>query len=53
MTSTRTMFSTLKRAFRDVASAEGLTIMEQARLFAMLNMAGADALINCFNDKEY
>ena len=30
------------RAFRGVAEAEGLTIVEQARLFAMLNMAGAD-----------
>jgi hypothetical protein len=41
------------RAFRTLAAAEGLTTIEQARLFAMLNMAGADALINCTNDKIY
>jgi hypothetical protein len=41
------------RAFRTLAVAEGLTLGEQARLFAMLNLAGADALINCFNDKAY
>lgn len=39
------------RAFRTVATDKGLTIAEQSRLFAMLNIAGADALINCFNDK--
>jgi hypothetical protein len=39
------------RAFRMVAADEGLTLAEQARLFAMLNLAGADALINCFDDK--
>ncbi len=41
------------RAFRDVAEERGLTTSEQARLFAMTSMAGADALINCFNDKEF
>lgn len=39
------------RAFRDRASSDGLSVAEQARLFAMLNIAGADAIINCFNDK--
>lgn len=39
------------RAFRTVAEQLGLTTIEQARLFAMLNMAGADALINTWNDK--
>jgi hypothetical protein len=39
------------RAFRTLAAEEGLTTIEQARLFAMLNMAGADALINCTDDK--
>jgi hypothetical protein len=39
------------RAFRTVAAEHGLTTIEQARLFAMLNMAGADALINTWNDK--
>ena len=41
------------RAFRDVAEERGLSTSEQARLFAMTSMAGADALINCFNDKEF
>lgn len=39
------------RTFRTVASSEGLALVEQARLFAMLNMSGADALINCWDDK--
>lgn len=39
------------RAFRTVAADKGLTIAAQSRLFAMLNIAGADAVINCFNDK--
>jgi hypothetical protein len=39
------------RAFRTVAADKSLTIAEQSRLFAMLNIAGADALINCSNDK--
>ena len=41
------------RTFRTVAASEGLTLVEQARLFAMLNLAGADALINCWNDKAH
>jgi len=41
------------RTFRTVAASEGLTLVEQARLFAMLNMAGADALINCWDDKAH
>jgi hypothetical protein len=41
------------RTFRTVAASEGLTIVEQARLFGMLNLAGADALINCWDDKAH
>ena len=41
------------RTFRTVAVNEGLTLVEQARLFAMLNMAGADSLINCWDDKAH
>ncbi len=44
------MFS---RTFRAISAAEGLTLVEEARLFAMLNMAGADALINCWDDKAF
>jgi hypothetical protein len=39
------------RAFRVVAEDRGLTLVDKARLFAMLNLAGADGLINCWNDK--
>ena len=41
------------RTFRDIAEAAQLTLIEEARLFAMLNIAGADSLINCWNDKAY
>ena len=41
------------RTFRVIAEQRGLSIAEEARLFAMLNMAGADGLINCWNDKAF
>jgi hypothetical protein len=41
------------RTFRGIAGAEGLGVAEQARLFAMLNLAGADALIGCWDDKAF
>ena len=41
------------RTFRVIAEAEGMTLAEEARLFAMLNMAGADGLINCWDDKAF
>ena len=41
------------RAFRELATSEGLDLVEQARLFAMLNVSGADAAIACWDDKEY
>jgi hypothetical protein len=41
------------RTFRGIAVDQGLTMVEHARLFATLNLAGADALINCWDDKEY
>jgi len=41
------------RTFRAIAEAQTLTLVEQSRLFAMLNMAGADGLINCWDDKAY
>ena len=41
------------RAFRSVSGAQRLTLVDQARLFAMVNMAGADSLINCWDDKEF
>jgi hypothetical protein len=41
------------RTFRAVSVTEGLTAVEDARLFAMLNVTAADAFINCWNDKAY
>jgi hypothetical protein len=41
------------RTFRAISEAQGLTLAEEARLFAMLNLATADSVINCFDDKAY
>jgi hypothetical protein len=41
------------RTFRVISEDAGLTLVEQARLFGMLNMAGADALIHCWDDKAF
>jgi hypothetical protein len=40
------------RTFRVIA-ADKLRLVEQARLFAMLNMAVADSVINCWDDKAF
>ena len=40
------------RTFRVIAVDRGLSLVEEARLFAMLNIATADTLINCWSDKE-
>ncbi len=39
------------RTFRTISEDRGLTLVEEARLFATLNLAGADAFINCWDDK--
>ena len=39
------------RTFRTIAA--GLTLPDQARLFAQLGLAGADAVISCWNEKVY
>ena len=41
------------RTFRSISASEGLTVVDEARLFGMLNLATADTLINCFSDKEH
>jgi hypothetical protein len=41
------------RAFRGIAAEQGLGIADEARLFAMLSMGGADALIGCWDDKAF
>ena len=38
---------------RSLSSSRGLTIAENARLFAMVDLAEADASIGCWNDKYY
>jgi hypothetical protein len=43
----------MNRLFRDFAASHGLDIAESARLFAMENLAAADAAIGCWNDKYY
>jgi hypothetical protein len=43
----------LPRTFRTIATQQGLTITEQARLFAMQAMANADALIATWDDKTH
>jgi hypothetical protein len=41
------------RTLRAVAQAESLSTAAEARLFAMVTMSGADALIGCWEDKEH
>jgi hypothetical protein len=41
------------RVFRDLVVSQGLNIVDSARLFAMENLAAADASIGCWNDKYY
>ena len=41
------------RIFRALAASQNLGIVDSARLFAMENLAAADALIGCWNDKYY
>ena len=63
---TRTMFQTnsdlywaengartWNRVFRNLSAQTGLTLEENARLFAMLNTSVADALINVWDDKAF
>jgi hypothetical protein len=41
------------RVFRQLAMGRGLGVADSARLFAMTNLAGADAATGCWNDKAY
>jgi PAP2 superfamily len=41
------------RILRTLAATRNLDIVDSARLFAMENLAGADAYIGCWNDKYY
>jgi hypothetical protein len=41
------------RLSRELAGGQGLDVVDEARLLAMVNLAGADAAIACWNDKYY
>ena len=41
------------RTFRTYALQQGLDLAEQARLFALLGLSGADTAINCWEDKAH
>jgi hypothetical protein len=41
------------RALREVAVRKGLSITKAARLFALLSVSSADAMIACWDDKEH
>jgi hypothetical protein len=41
------------RAFRGVTAGEGTGLVDEARFYAQVNVSGADALINCWDDKEH
>jgi hypothetical protein len=41
------------RTFRAIAGQQGLSESDEARLFGMLNLAGADSLIGCWDSKAY
>jgi hypothetical protein len=43
----------MNRGLRDIATERGLSPAQQARLLVTTNMAGADALINCWDDKDH
>jgi hypothetical protein len=46
-------FALWNRVYRDLVASQGLDIVDSARLFAMENLAAADAAIGCWNDKYY
>jgi hypothetical protein len=43
----------MNRLFRNLVLSRGVNIVDSARLFAMENLAAADAAIGCWNDKYY
>jgi hypothetical protein len=45
--------ATWSRIFRTLSAQQGLTLAENARLYAMLYMTAADALISVFDDKAH
>jgi hypothetical protein len=45
--------ATWSRIFRTLSAQEGVSLVDNARLYAMLYMTAADALITVWNDKAY
>src|SRR5262245_16650797 len=43
----------LQRALRDVTKNQGIGVVDEARFYAQLNVATADALINCWDEKNH
>jgi len=43
----------MHRAFREIAAGRDLSITRAARLFGMLSVASADAMIGCWDDKAH
>ena len=43
----------MSRGLREIAAARGMSPAQQARFLAMTNMASADALIGCWNNKDF
>ena len=41
------------RLAREISADRGVAVADEARLLAMINLAGADAAIGCWNDKYY
>ena len=43
----------MNRGLREIAAAQGLSTVDQARLFAVTSMSAADSLISCWDNKVY
>ncbi len=50
---TATPVDLYQSGFRKVTEGEGIGLVNEARFFAQVNVSGADAFINCWDDKEY
>ena len=46
-------FGPVNQTFRGLATSHDLSTAEQARLFAMTSLSSADAMISCFNNKDF
>ena len=42
-----------QRGFREITEGEEIGLVNEARFFAQVSVSGADAFINCWDDKEY